>query len=644
MIHSLYVEHGFKHHKVLWEFGEGLTAITGKNEAGKSLILEFIRYALFGAKALRGDAADYKKLLVELQFSVRGVRYHVKRAGSKVTLATGGKEVATGTKAVNAKIIETLGYGMLVFDVANACLQGAVEALGTMKPADRRKMVDDTVGLNLVDDLVAEVKEQATQARAHVEALSHLSPPVLPPEKVLTTSRDLLAKIRDKEAALTKANRLKGERTALDAVQAPPAAPVAPADYTSSKDLKPLVEAHRERVRLDRELANIPDVPKWSLVDLKAQEELHKLNDAWLAKKRVHDALPPEPELTTDKISWHRAILRDYIEFQRTQRLYEQGKIECPNCEHSFHPTVEAPSPWKGDPPKYTEAELAAMGQSWMKLINAESLPAAPAPPTLSLVEIRQQYAAHAAASRALTYIQQRDALPLPPPYIEQTYEEWRAYEAAATGQAAQAARYEEAKARLDMIKHELVQLGNAEGDLLRLRQDYTERCVWEAAKEAYTKQIATYDDSVALLAESKAKVADCKNAVAALTEVKTRIKMYLLPSLSKVASRLLQNMTGGARKLIEIDDAFDITVDGQKLTTLSGSAKAAANLSVRIGLGQVLTNKIFSVLLADEVDAAMDADRAGHTAESLRALTSEISQIILISHKRPEADAYVEV
>ena len=40
-------------------FGRGLTAITGPNEAGKSFVIEMMRYAFFGSAALRGVGEDY---------------------------------------------------------------------------------------------------------------------------------------------------------------------------------------------------------------------------------------------------------------------------------------------------------------------------------------------------------------------------------------------------------------------------------------------------------------------------------------------------------------------------------------------------------------------------------------------------------
>ena len=65
--------------------------------------------------------------------------------------------------------------------------------------------------------------------------------------------------------------------------------------------------------------------------------------------------------------------------------------------------------------------------------------------------------------------------------------------------------------------------------------------------------------------------------------------------------------MTGGQRQSISVDEEFDVTVDGQPLNTLSRSGKAVANLSMRIGLGQVLTNNVLSLFVGDKIDAGRE-------------------------------------
>jgi len=107
-------------------------------------------------------------------------------------------------------------------------------------------------------------------------------------------------------------------------------------------------------------------------------------------------------------------------------------------------------------------------------------------------------------------------------------------------------------------------------------------------------------------------------------TDASTRLPMKTL-NQDDFLKLLIAQMTANQRTNVAIDEDFDILVDGQPLNTLSGSGKAVANLAIRIGLGQVLTNKVFSVLMGDEVDASMDDDRAGYTAECLERLTKSI-------------------
>jgi len=128
------------------------------------------------------------------------------------------------------------------------------------------------------------------------------------------------------------------------------------------------------------------------------------------------------------------------------------------------------------------------------------------------------------------------------------------------------------------------------------------------------------------------------------MATVRARVKSYLVPSLSKAASVLVQRMSRGARADVKVTEDFEITLDGQPVETLSGSEKAAANLALRVALGQVLTARVFPVFMADEPDAAMDQDRALACAETLRRLDQNLRQIIIVTHKRPDADLIVEV
>ena len=63
-------------------------------------------------------------------------------------------------------------------------------------------------------------------------------------------------------------------------------------------------------------------------------------------------------------------------------------------------------------------------------------------------------------------------------------------------------------------------------------------------------------------------------------------------------------------------------------------------NLSLRMALGQVLTNHVFPVFMADEVDASMRNERGQNVLDALYdMLKGSMKQIILISHRDLEVE-----
>lgn len=82
------------------QFAPGLTTIMGRNESGKTMILEMIRYAFFGKEALRGVASDYKNLRVTLSAEVKGHDVLIERVPRKETLAVDGEVRAVGADAI----------------------------------------------------------------------------------------------------------------------------------------------------------------------------------------------------------------------------------------------------------------------------------------------------------------------------------------------------------------------------------------------------------------------------------------------------------------------------------------------------------------------------------------------------------------
>jgi exonuclease SbcC len=589
MLRKIFIDQMFRHFDRTIEFGKGLTGIIGKNESGKSLIVEAIRFALFGSVALRGKSEDYKKLHVELWFDVKGIPYHVIRKAGKVELYRDGAELASGTKPVNAAIIEALGYDLTVFDVANACNQGNVEALSNMRPTERKSMVDRTIGLDVLDDVIAHCGAEALAAKKLAEALSKtLVEPIEPiqPEGYIP-SVSLVDDLRLARGNQQRRNELRGWLTAA------PAQPTAPAKCQVAETIAFLTDHQRQRDELQRQIAAVER-------DLKAL------------------ALPAYPKeyLDTQAEQWVA-----YGYWLQKKRFLDQGDLCCPSCNHTWPIAGDALKAFEGvvetTKPEISESTIKIERERLGNVDKLDELTGVLGTLTAQLVDMPDR-------SADLKLRLEADAAE-------------RAYRAAMDAYDAYQADYTIKKAEFDTLE-------NIDNTVEALAAQHQTAIVYERDHKAFAENRGRYEkalDDVQSHTEKADEYAEAKRRVQAL---KVQVKTHLLPSLNKVASILLNQMTGGERYEVLVDEDFEITIDGQPIGTLSGSGKAVANLAVRIALGQILTNKVFSVFFADEVDAAMDDDRAAYTAQALRRLTDLIGQVVIITHKRPETDHLIEL
>ena len=115
---------------------------------------------------------------------------------------------------------------------------------------------------------------------------------------------------------------------------------------------------------------------------------------------------------------------------------------------------------------------------------------------------------------------------------------------------------------------------------------------------------------------------------------------------MNAVASTWLYKMSEGKHFKITLTDDMEILVGDKPIEALSISGRALGHLSLRMALGQVLTNSVFPVFMADEVDASMRNNRAQAVLDSLtEMLNGSMKQIIMISHRELERiDNVIEV
>lgn len=649
MITRLYINNFYKHHGVTFDFSEGLTGIIGPNESGKSLIQEAIRYALFGSSALRTSAP--KDLHVELNFTINGVDHLVVRQGGKARL----DDQAVGIKPVNEAIIKLLGYDLEVFDIANSCNQGDVEGLSNMKPTARKAMIDRTVGLDVLDVAIDycgkrgnALKSEAMGMRA---ALTAPTPPVAPegyrPVAVLRPIvADLLADSREY-------NLLVGF------LQGYPQ-PTTPRGL-SAEELLPMITLAEAKATewadLSRFISNTPPTPvapEACVVSGTAFElfEYQQGRDEVITQRYAIEQTLKGLEVTThttETLDMLDAQHDQWIQWQERQRLLAQGHLCCPACGHTWPVAGNIPEVAETNAPTITRAEIrrlrGLLGNAQVKIDQETALAAlvVPADRSAELRAVKAYDAAVAAFEDALEAHERYNAglaakqnrlaeLAATPDTRVALKEQfnlanlWAGYDAAAPKRE-RLVGLEGCEAAYTARQAQLAVAQSYEQDLARF---VTAQKVYESQMEAQR-----------LVAEKSEVYLQARLDMHAL---KTRVKSHLLPSLNKVASSLLSEMTGGARYQVQVDEDFEILIDGTQISALSGSGKAVANLAIRLALGRILTNRMFSLFMADEIDGSMDEERADYVATALQRLTGTVKQVILITHKRPNTDHTIEL
>jgi DNA repair protein SbcC/Rad50 len=661
MFKRLEIENAFKHKLRVVDFQKGLTAIFGPNESGKSMIFELAAFALFGTQALRGKTDDYKKMKITLDFEVNGVAYRVQRSTTKALLLRAGVEAASGTKPVNLAILNVLGYGYSVYQIANCAHQRKLTQLGDMRPTERKKLVDDVVGLGVIDKVIADIQKRATDSRNQLATTdaritgteSVMGTQPVQPEGYLSVGA---------RQELRVAHRLvHAEREKLQAVLnlQPPVDPrtceVATPDMSKKAELEAsyqlALQQNSRKAFLEGTLASYR-VPELTLAEI--DMEIAKINAKtdWLQKLSQYNMYEMQRPRIGSSLEEVEELWELNKKWQQREAYLELRKhaLTCPNCDHSFVPNaelgeldeatlnMEKPTPvsfdgvraWEAflqvpvvahpgdapEEPKYSYPSLESMQHTWSR--SEEFAAMRVELETTQWLDVNQ-------LGQELNILLNQSA----------AYQRWGSLVETWN---AHWTRFNEHTAKLAGLQEELFRVSIVEGPLF-------------VACELYESQVDRYQQLESSLAFLRTQAEAIKNAVdqyeaakEAMREARSTIKQHLVPSLNKVASALLAQMTGGERAQIHIDEDFNITVDGQELNTLSGSGQSVSNLAIRIALGQVLINKKFSIFLADEIDGDMDPERAQYTAECLQKLTKHIDQVVLISHKRPTADHYIEL
>lgn len=611
-------------------FQPGLTAITGENGAGKTFgSIEMFRYMLFGKKALRGPAADYKTLVGEMDVEIGAKPFNILRNRKTEQLKSGDEILAVGAEAVNKRLLDELGFSLDVFDLACAALQKQSDRLSQMAPAARKKLIDEIVGLTANEAVEKDCKDEAKLSEREADALRSVLVEPVKPEKPrgYMASHDLDAELSIHQSELAMRETLRRQAVLRDV----PAEPDVP---------RPDVANIEERVRHEqlRVVLNAKrEATQGELARLKpADYTAEQLDNAkkWLLYHLAVAERGPKPTYTLGEIcAWRET----YAEIDALTRV---GKTEvmCPECAHRFCPAATLP-----ETPPFDRAAIAAEEERVEKWANPAPVTPTGHDPHIPLEEIRIQRGRLDNAERIaelqniLADVQLLD-LSDELKALQGAERHWSFYDMSCLEAESHNASAHAAQAQLDALPPLTDQT-------VELNQRLVEARVYEKVLATYETLSEAYAQISDKLAAAAKRAANFREGAAALAETRKKLKGFLAPSLSRVASSLVSEMTKGKLHSMIIDEDMNITVNGQDIATLNGAGSTAANLALRIGLGQVLVREKFAVFIADEADADMREGNARATMDCLASLIGNLKQIFVITHKDADfADQVIEM
>ena len=604
-------------------FDNGLTIISGRNEAGKSLVLEMINYALFGTSFLRGVSDTYLKLSVTLDFAINGVDYRVYRnkEKNKVTL-TGENLDVVGTKQVNQKIMSLFGYNSNVYSLANFCGQNQIDALAAMDAGSRKKLIDKTLGLEALDALTVWVSDKVKTMRGQIDALTKmLGGEPQPPAPLGTASLEVI------EGLLNPLVAAKAEATLaqkwLDTHRVE--LPRHPTRPNHSWSLEELIEKKKQkeaiskfivgdRKRLEKRWERYHLAEEYrrqfaGISDPKVSEKTYLLYMEWETYLSNLKRYESAPTCICEQCG-HVNVLTD-----QSKPVPPEGKQPIKTWDNSV--TVEKIRQWEASlPVRVTYSDLVpedfvnpSIPEEYLGLVYSEE-------------EVRK--------FREEVGFEDFDAL----------ISEFKFYESKMKTFEVEIAKYKILSEHEDENKKLAARLPELTSEVERLSNLKTEAIRYQEALKVFEQAKILYDCQKSDLETVSVKYQHWVLMKEKIAEVRQTIKGMFLPSLNQVASLLVQQMTAGKHQVVTISEDFaDIVVDGDDIETLSGSTANVVYLATRLALGLVLTNRVFSVFMGDELDSATDSERAEAIASALKSLTNTIGQVIVVSHKSVEGD-----
>ena len=188
LIKSLELKNFLSHRETVLYFDRGINMIVGQNGAGKTSILDAIKFAMFGkdrARLSNPVSHGSSACSVKLSFQVDEDEYDVMRSYGErqrdrvASILKNGVEIADSQESVSSAIEKIIGMEQDVFEKSVFVAQGEIDDLVNEQPKKRKEFFSRMIGIeklgntaSLLGEISRSVNESISESQGKLERLS----------------------------------------------------------------------------------------------------------------------------------------------------------------------------------------------------------------------------------------------------------------------------------------------------------------------------------------------------------------------------------------------------------------------------------------------------------------------------------------
>ncbi|MBN2599426.1 MAG: SMC family ATPase, partial [Candidatus Thermoplasmatota archaeon] len=613
----------------------------------------------------REGAAPSEPCWVELDFMFDDNAYHVVREMSGKNLSASGSATVNGKLTVNgadvlSKFIQKkLGMDWKSFYTSIFAKQKELNTLSSMNPSERRQLILRMLGINAVDEVISEIRSDIKEKKNRIETLVDNLVDEQGQNKILLlkqeienqqkkqrerlrcieeqkkhhqniqeelskTKKDCETKKLSYEKLYASSQQLEGKKSTFEKKQ------------RIENDIRSLEKTIRERTEnlavLTQKLGSFKTLEK-ELQSFEQQQEKNASSiQTIIQKKEQSKTLSSQLREDIKEITAKKHII---------EKMGPQAK--CPTCER-------------------------VLGDQHRKLIIAF---------TEDITKKNQEVQRFQEEEKKLQieyerFSREKQALQKKNTYLRNQVVEREKLQSTLhhTNEELQREKKEQEQKKKNLITIGAVDFDEQQYRLIRIRvrDAYTiyqkSLSKLDSIKEKHQKitvelkeqegeikliaqQTKTYEKNIEEQQQLEKKLEDERTQIQhlnMLSEVMDSYRTYLIsqirPTLSAHASELFDELTEGKYSQIELDEDYNLLVYDHGtpygIERFSGGEEDLANLCIRLGISEIITERagsVFQFVILDEIFGSQDQTRKQNIIKTLNGFSSKFKQIFLITH-----------